>query len=196
MAMDLVILNACTPFLLFGGSHLSRANLDLPVDSFDYRPVIPLRTPAYRVRTGFHHFDVREIHRRTPFDQCQHLFAAAHEKTFSSLPIQLVHFKFEQIPAGNAPRRSGFGIQPTTRLHDACPVRDQHIPPLQSFGKEPVFLGGVVGMGVDGIDQEFAWQTAQPGDFPPLGENLSTSQRMNMAVLKYYIIFVAQQRTP
>ena len=37
--------------------------------------------------------------------------------------------------------------RPTTRLHDACPVRDQHIPPLQSFGKEPVFLGGVVGMG-------------------------------------------------
>lgn len=36
-------------------------------------------------------------------------------------------------------------------------------PPLQSFGKEPVFLGGVVGMGVDGIDQEFAFrQNGQP----------------------------------
>ena len=129
------------PFLLLGGSHPYPEQIWIClVDSFDYRPVIlfrELRLIGWRI--GFH-FDVREIHRCTPFDQCQHLFAAAHEKTFSSLPIQLVHFKFEQIPAGNAPRRFGFGIQPTTRLHDACPVRSTH-PPAAKLRQRTCLFG-------------------------------------------------------
>ena len=176
------------PFLLFGGSHPYPEQIWIClVDSFDYRPVIlfrELRLIGWRI--GFH-FDVREIHRCTPFDQCQHLFAAAHEKTFSSLPIQLVHFKFEQIPAGNAPRRFGFGIQPTTRLHDACPVRDQHIPPLQSFGKEPVLMVLIRSLP--------SGKTANPWRFSTRNKFVNFNN-MNMAVLKYYIIFVAQQRTP
>ena len=52
-------------------------------------------------------------------------------------------------------------------------------------------------MGVDGIDQEFAFrQNGQPLAIFHQEQNLSTSNNMNMAVLKYYIIFVAQQRTP
>ena len=126
MAMDFQFMPMrVRPFLLFGGSHPYPEQIWIClVDSFDYRPVIlfrELRLIGWRI--GFH-FDVREIHRCTPFDQCQHLFAAAHEKTFSSDSIQLVHLELEQIPAGNTLCRFGSCIQPTTRLDNTCSVGD------------------------------------------------------------------------
>ena len=152
------------PFLLLGGSHPYPEQIRIClVDSLNYRPIVlfrKLRLIGWRI--GFH-FNVGIIHFHTLFYQCQYFFTAAHEKTFSSDSIQLVHLELEQVPAGNTLCRFGSCIQPTTRLDNTCPVGDQHISLLQSFGKELVFLGGVVGMGIDGVDQEFAGrQSGQP----------------------------------
>ena len=113
------------PFLLLGGSHPYPEQIRIClVDSFNYRPIVlfrKLRLIGWRI--GFH-FDVGIIHFHTLFYQCQYFFTAAHEKTFSSDSIQLVHLELEQVPAGNTLCRFGSRIQPTTRLDNTCSVGD------------------------------------------------------------------------
>lgn len=158
MAMDLQLLPmGICPFFLFGGGHTYPKQIRVClIDSFDYRLIILFRELRFIGWRISFHFNVGIIHFYTLFYQCQYFFTAAHEKTFPSGGIQFVHFKLEEVPAGNAFFRLRFCIQPTTCLDNACSVGDQYISLLQSFGKELVFLGGVVGMGVDGVDQEFA----------------------------------------
>ena len=101
------------PFLPLGGSHPYPEQIRIClVDSFNYRPIVlfrKLRLIGWRI--GFH-FDVRIIHLYTPLYQCQYFFTAAHEKTFPSGPVQLVHLELEQIPAGNALCGFGFNSEP------------------------------------------------------------------------------------
>ena len=108
------------------------------VDSFDYRPVIlfrELRLIGWRI--GFH-FDVREIHRCTPFDQCQHLSLLPMKNIF--LPSDSAcSFQIRTNPSRQCALQVWIWHSANDTPSRCLPRQGSTHPPLQSFGKEPVF---------------------------------------------------------
>lgn len=127
------------------------------------RLVVLLRELRLVRRRVGHDLQVRVYLRSPLHNQVEHLLRAAHEHyrslertECSSTFFEFVHFKLEEIPSCYSFLRQAFRLYPSARLHDAHPVRNEHITVCQRLSEQFILTRRVVRMSVNCVNEQFA----------------------------------------
>ena len=152
------------PFLLLRRRHANPKQIWVgSIDGINDSLVVLLREiRLVRWRVG-NDLQVR-IHLSRPLhNKVKHLLRAAQEHyrslgrtECSSTFFEFVHFKLEEIPSCYSFLRQALRLYPSARLHDAHPVRNEHITVCQRLGEQPILTRRVVRMSIYCVNEQFA----------------------------------------
>ena len=192
------------PLLLLGSRHTYPQQVGIGTVYCLYDSLVvlvsKLRFVGRRIR---HHLQVRIIHCRTLLYQAQHLRRTAHkhhlERQFACCSIrsigqllcpqlQSVHLEGEKVPSRYTFRGLALRLYPLASLHNAHPIRNQHIPLLKGFCKETVLLCRIEGMGIHCVYEQLP--IGQRSQFSPAAKNC---QRLKS---KHNYTYIRQLREP